>query len=79
MSHAIEAVLLSADMSEPGNVVATLALGYESAYSLGIRTPIPDRILLDERVFELAETEDDENGRVAYYGELADDEGNEAS
>ena len=70
MSHAIEAVLLSADMSEPGNVVATLAFGYERIYSTGIRTRIPDRIRFDERVFELSETEDDENGRVAYYGEL---------
>ena len=72
MNLAIEAVLLSGDLSDPELIVATLVLGYERVYSTGLRTPIPKRILLDERVFELDETEDDENGRVAYYAELVE-------
>lgn len=66
----LDAVLLSSDPGDHENVVATLAFGYERTYSTGLRTPIPDRVLLDKRVFELGETEDDGSGRVAYYYEV---------
>jgi hypothetical protein len=63
---ATEAVLLG---FEPTDVVATMAFGYRSAFNTGLRVRLPDRILLDGRVFTLDETEEDEHGPVAYYRE----------
>jgi hypothetical protein len=61
-----EAVLTGAD---PSDVVATMAFGYRSAFNTGLRVRLPERILLDERVFVLSETEHDDHGPVAYYRE----------
>ena len=63
---AFEAVLTSTD----GNIVESLSFGYRFTYDTGLRTKLPDRIVLDKRIFAIDETTEDEHGRVAYYAEL---------